>query len=121
MDQSRLDLDESILNEAEVRDKFPQGSLVQGLNLFGKCTYPECGKKFIVKLGYGKFEIGKKAANERVDNKKYKPKSPPKSLLSEVIDNEFDKIEEAFGVAGSVANVSQMSMVRATPSQGDDQ
>jgi hypothetical protein len=41
-------------------------------------------------------------------------------LLSEVIDNEFDKIEEAFGVAGSVANVSQMSMVRATPSQGDD-
>lgn len=91
-------MDESVIQDAEVRDKFPQGSLVQGLNLFGKCTYPDCGKKFIVKLGYGKFEIGKKAANEKVDNKKYEKRPPPKSELSEVLDNEFDKIEEAFGV-----------------------
>ena len=38
----------------------------QGVNLFGRCTQPNCRKKFAVKLGLGRFEVGKK--RQQLDN-----------------------------------------------------
>lgn len=114
VDQSRVDFEESMILDAEFRDKYPQGSLVQGLNLFGKCTAPGCGKKFVVKLGYGKFEIGKKSVNFTDQKKLVTERPKPKSELSKVIDNEFDKIEEMFG-AGSELAGSQVSMIKVQP------
>ena len=111
IDESRVDFEESMILDAEFRDKYPMGSLVQGLNLFGKCTAPGCGKKFVVKLGYGKFEIGKKSVNFTDNRKLVTAKPKAKSELSKVIDHEFDKIEEMFG-AGSELAGSQVSMIQ---------
>jgi len=58
-----VDFDQSVILENEFRDNFKPSLLVQGLNLFGRCSQQNCRKKFIVKLGYGEFEIGKKWKN----------------------------------------------------------
>jgi hypothetical protein len=46
--------------QREHKDNFEAGELKQGLNMFGRCFYPKCRKKFVVKLGLGTFIVGKK-------------------------------------------------------------
>lgn len=63
MDESKIEFNESVIVENEFRENFKANVLVQGLNLFGRCSNYDCRKKFVVKLGYGSFEIGKRLAD----------------------------------------------------------
>ena len=58
-DPSVIEFEKSILICSENKENFMPGMLRQGVNLFGRCTKPECAKKFNVKLGLGLFHIGK--------------------------------------------------------------
>lgn len=53
MEESFVEFDQSVLIDNEIRENFKPTQLVQGCNLFGKCT--QCQKKSVVKLGYGTF------------------------------------------------------------------
>lgn len=62
--ETMTQFNESIIIENEFRGKFPKSQLVRGLNLFGKCSRQQCEKQYIVKLGYGEFELGKRLDNQ---------------------------------------------------------
>ena len=74
MEESFVEFDQSIIVDNEIRENFKKTQLVQGCNLFGKCTQPDCAKKSCVKLGYGSFQIGKKLVDQNKSDIMYERK-----------------------------------------------
>lgn len=85
MDDSYVAYEPSVIVENERIPKKAKKNteLVQGANLVGKCSQPECKQQFVINLGIGVYEIGKKAKD--FDNTRlYGDQSTPASIQQSI-------------------------------------